>query len=116
MSNNNIKKDLFSVKAVINGKDYIFKLGNRELIEAEENGINIADLEGSSIKNMLKIAHIAMKCENKMTFENFIDFIDESDLNNEELGELVESIVDKGLMKGKKPKSKNITSNTTKKE
>lgn len=114
MNNNNIKKDLFSVKAVINGKDYIFKLGNRELIEAEEMGVNIAQLEGSTVKNMLQIAHISMKCENKMTFENFVDFIDESDLNNEELGELVESVVDKGLMKGKKPKSNNITLNTRK--
>lgn len=110
----NTKNDLFSVKGIINGIEYVFKLGNRELIEAEENGINIADLEGSSIKNMLKIAHISIKMENKLNFNEFIDFIDNSDLNNEELGIIVEKVVDKGLMKGKKSKSQNIKSNIPK--
>lgn len=104
---------LYSTNIKINDTEYIVKLGMKELIKLEDEGIRLQDFADGEIsfKNIMKIMFYAIKTELK-SFDKFVDFIDDSDTSINELSKVLEIAIDKGMNKGKN--EKNVETQITK--
>lgn len=97
---------LYSTNIKINDVEYIVKLGMKELIKLEDEGIKLQDFANGEIsfKNIMKIMFYAIKTEIK-SFDEFLDFIDNSDTSVNDLSKVLEIAIDKGINKGKSEKN-----------
>lgn len=95
-----------------NGKDYRIKIGTLEMAKFQERNI---DVDNASIKDNFEIMCIALKeldpNTNKlihvnMQVEEFMQLWDESDYNIDDLIDMVEDAVKKGLYKGREQKKR----------
>jgi hypothetical protein len=97
---------LYSTNIKINDIEYIVKLGMKELIKLEDEGIKLQDFADGQIsfKNIMKIMFYAVRTEIK-SFDEFLDFIDNSNVGMEDLSKVLEIAIDKGINKGKNEKN-----------
>ena len=94
---------LYSTDFTINNKTYKVKIGVGELIQAEKHGINIMDeVSMSNIENIFRLLYIALKKPDKKSFEDFVEWIDDSDVTIEYVGETIGKAINAGLNKNKK--------------
>lgn len=96
---------LYSTSIKIDDKEYIVKLGMKELIKLEDEGIKLQDFSNGevSFKKVMKIMFYAIQSGIKV-FDEFVDFIDSSNVTIEDLSKALEMAIDKGINKGKTEK------------
>jgi len=92
----------YAVRLNLDGQEFEVKLGMKAIITLEDKGISLDDLNDVSMKDILTILHIGIKRSNsKISFDEFVDLVDDSDKTIEELGEVLEKALELGVGKGK---------------
>ena len=92
----------YAVRMELDGQEFEVKLGMKAIITLEDKGISLDDLNDVSMKDILTILHIGIKRSNsKISFDEFVDLVDDSDKTIEDLGEVMEKALDLGIGKGK---------------
>ena len=108
---------LYSTTIKIQDKEFKFKIGMKELIRFKKAGINIQEFTDGNIdfEDIMNVAYICILSNNanavNMTFDEFVDFYDESDLTVEELSKHLEEAIFLGVHKGKYEKKTPIPKN-----
>jgi len=92
----------YAVRMELDGKEFWVKLGMKALITLEDKGLDMTNIKGIKMKDILTILHIGIhRSDSKISFDDFVDLVDDSDKTIEELGAVLEKALDIGLGKGK---------------
>lgn len=94
---------LWSIKAKINGEDLELHIGTRELIEAEDAGIDVNDRNSlSKTKSILTLFKIAVKNKQFKDLDEVIDYVDNGETGYDVIANTMTSAMESGLKKNKK--------------
>jgi hypothetical protein len=89
---------LYSVNFKLQDKDFTIKIGTRQIIKLQDENI---DINSKNLVDVFKIVHMCL-VNNSISLDDFIDLYDDSDLNIEDLTEILDKAIELGINKGKK--------------